>query len=232
MSREVLAAASIALLVFSMGCTGTAKERPEPVDPSGPLLGAGQAISMAEEYLYTQYDRTANIIPFTLTTKMQGYPCAWNGTDAGNATRWMMIFEGLTYQSGVYKHVTLAVTVAYVDGKLGARQTKVQSKAISQEEGDRLYHEMDNRSLATGILFDNHAVFVNASAAEHDPGPSHYLQSITMTIYDRFSSPNMPGQATWEVGWKYISNDGYEPKYVTAMLNASDGKFLKILPVG
>jgi hypothetical protein len=232
MARKLLAAASVALLVFSMGCTGTEKARPGPVDPSGPLLSAGQAISVAEEYLYTQYDRAAAVIPFTLTTKMQGDPCAWNGTDAGNATRWMMIFEALTYQSGVYKHVTLAVTVAYLDGNLGARQTRVQSKAISQEEGDNLYDELDNRSLATGILFDNHAVFINASAAEQGPGASHYLQSISMVLYDRFSSPNMPGRATWEVRWKYINEDTYEPAYGTVVLNATDGSFLKMLPAG
>jgi hypothetical protein len=108
----------------------------------------------------------------------------------------------------------------------------VQSKAVSQEEGDRLYHEMDNRSLATGILFDNHAVFANASAAENDSDPSHYLQSITMTLYDRFSSPNMPGRATWEVRWKYINEDTYEPAYSTVILNATDGSFLKMLPAG
>ena len=166
MRKEFLAAAAVFVLAFSMGCTGTQKARPEPIDPSGPLLGAARAISVAEEYLYTQYDQAATIIPFTLTTKMQGDPCAWNGTDGGNATRWMMIFEAITHVSGAYKHVTLAVTVAYLDGKVGARQTKVQSKLSSQSEGDRLYDEMYNRSLATDILFDNHAVFGNASAAE------------------------------------------------------------------
>jgi hypothetical protein len=223
---------AVFILAFSMGCTGTEKARPEPVDPSGPLLSAARAISVAEQYLYTQYNQTDTIIPFTLTTKMQGDPCAWNGTDAGNTTRWMMIFEALTYVSGVYKHVTLAVTVAYIDGKLGARRTMLQSNVISQSDGDRLYDEMDNRSLATDILFDDHALFVNASAAEQNPGPSYYLQSISMTLYDKFTSPNMPGRATWEVGWKYISNDGYEPAYSTVILNATDGSFLKMLPAG
>ena len=230
MRRDILAVTAVFIMAFSMGCTGTEKARPEPEDPAGPLLGARQAISVAEEYLSTQYDKAATILPFTLTTKMQGDPCAWNGTDAGNATRWMMIFEAITYISGVYKHVTLAVTVAYIDGNVGARQTRVQSKVISQSDGDRLYDEIDNRSLATDVLFDNHAVFVNASAAEFGPGTSHYLQSISMTLYDRFSSPNMHGRATWEVRWKYIAGDTYEAAHSTVILNATDGSFLKMLP--
>lgn len=232
MWRESLAVASLLLLMAAAGCIGTGKQRPEPANPSVGLLSAVQALSVAEEYLYTQYDRAAAIIPFTLTTKMQGDPCAWNGTGAGNATKWMMIFEAITYLSGVYKHVTLAVTVAYIDGKLGARQTRLQSKVISQAEGDRLFDEMDNRSLATNILFDNHAVFVNASAVERAPGPSYYLQSVSMTLYDRFSSPNMPGRTTWEVRWKYIANDSYEPAYSTVICNATDGSVLKVLPAG
>ena len=230
MRRDLLAVTAVFVLAFSMGCTGTERARPEPIDPSGPLLGAARAISVAEEYLSTQYDKAATILPFTLTTKMQGDPCAWNGKDAGNATRWMMIFEAITYISGAYKHVTLAVTVAVIDGEVGARQTRVQSKVITQSDGDRLYDEIDNRSLATDILFDNHALFVNASAAEQDAGPSHYLQSISMTLYDRFSSPNMPGRATWEVRWKYINGDTYEPAYSTVILNATDGSLLKMLP--
>jgi len=231
MRKELIAAAAVVLMVFAAGCTGTAKERPGPVNPSGPLLGASQAISAAEQYLYTQYDQTSTVIPFTLTTKMQGDPCAWNGTDGGNATRWMMIFEALLEESGAYKHITLAVTVAYVDGKLGARQTNVQSKTVSGAEADRLYDGMDNRSLAGGIIFDNHAVFANASAAETAPGAS-YLQSITMTLYDRFSSPNMPGSATWEVCWKYIDNDTYDAMKSTVVMSATSGSLLKVIPAG
>ena len=232
MNKKIASAAILLVLVLSSGCTGNAKTGPEPQDPGPPLMGAGQAVTAAEQYLDNYYNSTVIIVPFTLTHKLQGGPCAWSGSDAGNASRWLMVFEGMVAYAGSGRHLMLAVTVEYRDGRLGARHDTVRADVVQQGDADSVYGEIDNVSLASNISFDNHDIYEKADAAKWVPLSVYYLQSITMTLYDNGSSPYHPGAATWEVSWKYIAKDTLDASTSTVVLDASSGAVLKVVPPG
>jgi hypothetical protein len=195
-------------------------------------MGSNQAVSAAEQYLDEYYNGTVIIVPFTLTRKLQGSPCAWGGSDAGNASRWMMVFEGMVAYAGFGRHLVLAVTVEYRDGRIGVKHDTVSAEAIGKSDADRVFGEIDNASLASGISFDNHDVYMKADAAKWVPTSGYYLQSITMTLYDNSSSPRHPGMPSWEVSWKYIAKDTYDASFSTVVVDASGGEVLNVLPPG
>lgn len=227
-SRAILAAALV-LLLAAAGCTG-AKERPAPVNPPGPVMGATEALNAATSYLDSYYMGTAVIVPFTLVRKMQGGPCPWSGEGSGNATKWMMVLEGILAAGGFGRHVTVAVTAEYRSGKIGVRHEEVGSEAIGQADADRVMYDIDNVSLASNISFDSHAMFLKADPLKWNVSTElYYLQSISMTLYDRTTSPHGSEGPTWEAGWKYISKDSLEPTTTYVILNATTGAYIKTL---
>ena len=229
MRENVILAAVAAILVASAGCT-TEKEKPAPDNPSGPVLGAIAALNAATSYLDSYYMGTAVILPFTLVRKMQGGPCAWEGERAGNATRWMLILEGILAAGGFGRDVTVAVTVEYRSGKVGVRHVEVRSDIIGKEDADRVMDQIDNVSLASNISFESHAMFLKADPLKWNASEEvYYLQSITMTLYDRTTSPHGADGPTWEVGWKYIARDSLEAATSFVILNATDGAYIKTL---
>jgi hypothetical protein len=227
--RNGTVAAVLVLLVVSAGCT-TEKERPAPVNPSGPVMGPLEALNAATGYLDSYYMGTAVIVPFTLVRKMQGGPCPWEGERAGNATNWMMIFEGILASGGFGRDVTVAVTAEYRSGKIGVRHIEVGSVAIGQSDADRVMYDIDNVSLASNISFDSHAMFSRAEPLKYNMSSGlYYLQSITMTLYDRTTSPHGSDGPTWEAGWKYIAKDSLKPTTTYVILNATTGAYIKTL---
>jgi hypothetical protein len=230
MRTNGILAAVLVILVVSAGCT-TEKARPAPDDPSGPVLGALEAINAATAYLDSYYLGTAVILPFTPVRKMEGRPCAWTDERAGNATRWMMVLEGILAGGGFGRDVTVAVTVEYRSGNVGVRHVEVSSKVIGKEDADRVMNEIDNVSLASNISFDSHAMFSKAEPLRWNmSGELYYLQSITMTLYDRTTSPHGADGPTWEAGWKYIAKDTLKAATTFVVLNATSGALVKVLP--
>jgi len=232
MRRELAAAAVLAVLVLSMGCTGAPKVAPKPENPPGPVLGAIAALNAATSYLDSYYMGTAVILPFTLVRKMQGGPCAWAGERAGNATRWMLLLEGILAAEGFGRDVTVAVTVEYRSGKVGVRHIEVGSDIIGKEDADPVMDEIDSVSLASNISFDSHAMFLKADPLKWNVSEEvYYLQSITMTLYDRTTSPHGSDGPTWEVGWKYIGQDSLKAATSFVILNATSGAYVKTVPI-
>jgi hypothetical protein len=223
------AAAVLVLLVVSAGCT-TERAGPAPENPSGPVLGAVEALNAATAYLDSYYMGTTVILPFTPVRKMQGGPCAWTGERAGNATRWMLIFEGILAAGGFGRDVTVAVTVEYRSGKVGVRHVEVSSDVIGEEDADRVMYDIDNVSLASDISFDSHVMFARAEPLKYNmSGALYYMQSITMTLYDRTTSPHGADGPTWEAGWKYIAKDTLKAATTYVVLNATSGAYVKTL---
>jgi hypothetical protein len=219
----------VLLVAVSAGCT-TEKEGPRPQDPSGPVLGAAAALNAATSYLDSYYMGTAIILPFTLTHKLQGGPCAWANENAGNATKWMMVLEGILATEGFGRHVTVAVTVEYRSGKVGVKHQEIGAEQIQKEDADRVMDEIDNVSLASNISFDNHGLFQKADPLRWNVSKDlYYLQSITMTLYDRTTSPHGSDGPTWEVGWRYIAKDTLKAATSFVILNATSGAYIKTL---
>lgn len=229
MRPKAVLAAALAVLVAVAGCTSE-KPRPAPENPSGPVMGALEALNAATAYLDSYYMGTAVIVPFTLVRKMQGAPCAQDGARAGNATKWMLILEGILAAGGFGRDVTVAVTVEYRAGKIGVRHIEAGSEVIEQEDADRVMGEIDNVSLASNISFDSHAMFSNAEPLRYNMSKElYYLQSVTMTLYDRTTSPHGSDGPTWESGWKYIARDSLAPVTTYVILNATNGAHVRTL---
>ena len=200
------------------------------MNPQGPVMGATEALNAATSYLDSYYMGTAVIVPFTLVRKMQGGPCPWSGEGSGNATKWMMVLEGILAAGGFGRHVTVAVTAEYRSGKIGVRHVEVGSEAIGQADADRVMYDIDNVSLASNISFDSHAMFLKAAPFKWNASAElYYLQSISMTLYDRTTSPHGSEGPTWEAGWKYIAKDSLKPTTTYVILNATTGAYLKTL---
>lgn len=229
MRLKAVLAGFLVLSVVSAGCTAP-QEKPAPVNPSGPVLGAPEALKAATDYLDSYYMGTAVILPFTLVRKMEGGPCAWSGDRAGNATGWMMIFEGILAAGGFGRDVTVAVNVEYRGGKVGVRHVEVGSGAIGKEDADRVMRAIDNVSLASNISFENHAIFSKAELLKWNMSADlYYLQTIRMTLYDRIGSPHGSEGPTWEVGWRYIARDSLEATTTYVIINATSGEIVKAL---
>jgi len=230
MDRRYLSFLIVLLAVLASGCTSP-KEGPSPLNPSGPVMGAITALNAATSYLDNYYIGTAVIVPFTLTHKLQGGPCAWAGENAGNATRWMMVLEGILGAEGFGRDVTVAVTVEYRSGKVGVKHQEIGAEQIQKEDADRVMDEIDNVSLASNISFDNHAMFLKADPLKWNVSKElYYLQSITLTLYDRTTSPHGSDGPSWEVGWKYIARDSLKAATSFVILNATSGAYVKTLP--
>lgn len=231
MDRRYLSTIIVLLAVLASGCTSP-REGPAPVNPSGPVLGAVAALNAATSYLDSFYMGTAIILPFTLTHKLQGGPCAWANENAGNATKWMMVLEGILATEGFGRHVTVAVTVEYRDGNVGVRHQEIGAGQIQKEDADRVMDEIDSVSLASNISFDNHAMFLKADPLKWNVSKElYYLQSITLTLYDRTTSPHGSDGPSWEVGWKYIARDSLKAATSYVILNATSGAYVKTLPL-
>ena len=230
MDRRYFSIVIVLLVAFSAGCT-TEKEKPQPQDPSGPVLGAVEALNAATGYLDSYYMGTAVILPFTLTHKLQGGPCAWAGESAGTATKWMLVLQGILGAGGFGRHVTVAVTVEYRSGKVGVKHQEIGAEQIQKEDADRVMDGIDNVSLASNISFDNHAMFMKADHLKWNVSTElYYLQSITMTLYDRTTSPHGSDGPSWEIGWKYIAKDSLKAATSFVILNATSGAYVKTLP--
>jgi hypothetical protein len=114
---------------------------------------------------------------------------------------------------------------------VGVRHQEVGADVIQKEDADRVMGEIDNVSLASNISFDNHAMFLKAEPLKWNVSKElYYLQSITMTLYDRTTSPHGSEGPTWEVGWKYIARDSLKASTSYVILNATSGAYLKTLP--
>jgi len=231
MRRELFSVAVLLAVVLASGCTSTERQAPAVQRPIGPVLGALTALNSATDYLDSVYAGSVIIVPFTLTRKLQGTPCAWDGEGAGNATRWMMVFEAIVASGGFGRHVTVAVTVEYRGGKVGVKHAPVQSTEVNGSDADRVMDEIDNLSLASNISFDSHYMFLKADPQKWALSADlYYLQSITMTLYDASTSPHGSAVPTWEIEWKYIARDGYRPAVSTVVLDAADGALIKVVP--
>jgi len=222
-------AAVMVLLVVSCGCTENKSKptAPKPENPQGDLLDARSAFAMAKDYMNSQYNGSTVVVPFTLTKRIMGVPCAWNGTDSGNSTKWMMYLEGVMLQLGVFRHITIVVEAQYKDESVNITTDKPYVWVIQQGEVNQTYFSISSTNLEGYMAKRNsHEVFLMADATKGEPPANHYLLSMAMTL-DTNDTSTVVGTAAWTIKWKYLSNEDYAARYLTVVIDASSGKVLK-----
>jgi hypothetical protein len=229
MRRFLGIAAVMVLLVVSCGCTENKSKptAPDPINPQGSQLDARSAFAMAKDYVSGVYEGSTVVVPFTLTKRMLGVPCAWNGTESGNSTKWMMYIEGIMLQLGVFRHITVPLQALYKDGSVNITTDKPYVWVIQESEVNQTYYSLAAESLE-GYMGKrtNHEVFLMADATKGEPPANHYLYSAAMTLDCNNTSP-VTGTAAWSVQWKYLNNDNFKAKNITVVLDATTGKVLK-----
>jgi len=229
MRRQLLASAVLVVLILSMGCTGSARQKPGPKNPSPPLLDAGTAVSYAKQYTYGIYEGASIVVAFTVTHRVLGTPCAWNGSEAGNATNWMMFLEGIIYQLDSYLHIEIAVEVHYSKGEIFASHAKVSLRQLDYASINTTKKSIEDLSVEPYLSTGSHDLFLKADAARWSMTEKYYLQSINMTLNHNTTS-RIPGTATWEVAYRYIARSDYSASASVVVLDASDGRVLKVEP--
>lgn len=231
MHRKALVAAMLVVMVLSMGCTA-AKQKPEPVNPAGPLLDFATAVSYAKGYMYHQYQGSGIVVDWNVTRKMEGTPCAWNGADAGNTTRWLMYLEGVMIDVGIIRYIDYAVQMDYRDGKIYASSSKVDTRTIAQSEINATRQAILGVSLEPYLNNgnSNHDIFLRADEAKYAMSDQYYLHHINMTLYHNTTSPHAPGAASWEVGYQYIDKSDYSAKTTYVVVDAGTGRVMRAVP--
>jgi hypothetical protein len=233
MRTELAAAAVLLVLVLSMGCTGQAKVRPEPRNPSGsPTMSAAEGVLNGKDYMYRQYAGSGIVHAFAVTRKLLGTPCAWNGSGAGNATGWLMYLAGIMLESQTYRYIEYAVNVHYKGGEIFATSAKVAVRVMPATEVNVTAAGIDLFSLEPYLNIDSHALFVKADAAKLAPGDNYYLQSINMSLNHNTTSRYAPNTAAWEVAYRYAEKNDYSFAVSTVVLDASTWSIIKAVPPG
>ena len=231
MHHKAFTAAVLVVMVLSMGCT-TAKQKPEPVNPSGNLLDFATAISYAKEYMYRQYQGSSIVVDFNVTRKMEGTPCAWNGSEGGNTTRWLMYLEGVMLNAGTIRLLDFGVEIDLRNGNIYASSSKVENKIIAKSDINATRQAILDVSLEPYLVkgHSNHDIFVNADGAKWAMSDQYYLHHINITLYDNTTSPHAPGAASWEVGYQYIDKSDYSAKTSYVVLDPITGKVIRAVP--
>jgi hypothetical protein len=233
MRRQLAAVAMLAVLVLSMGCTSEPRVKPGPKNPAGsPVMDAAEAVSRAKDYMYRMYAGSDVVHAFTVTRKVLGTPCAWNGSGAGNATSWMMYIEGIMGQSGTYRYIEFAVNIHFTGNEVFATHAQVDIRVLPISEINATSTGIDLLSLEPYLNIDSHALFVRADAARLAPGDNYYLQSINMSLNHNTTSRYAPNIAAWEVAYKYAEKNDYSFAVSTVVLEASTWTIIKVVPPG
>jgi len=231
MRRELATVAVLAILAITMGCTGEPQTAPKPENPTEPLLlDAQDGVAYGLEYMSGLYKGSTVIHPFTVTHTLLGKPCAWNGTDAGNTTRWMLYIEGIMLNSGTYRFIEFAVDIHLRNGEMFASHVKIQINVLPQDKLNATAAGIDKVSLEPYLNVSSHDIFLKADAHKLAPDDRYYLQSINISLNHNTTSRYSPDIAAWEVAYRYIKKTDYSPAVSVVVLNAVTLDIIKVVP--
>jgi hypothetical protein len=231
MRRETLLAAALVLLVLLSGCTSPPTSAPSPKNPSGsPTMDAAQAVTTGRQYMYRLYAGSAEVHAFNVTRRLVGSPCSWNGTDAGNATSWVMYFEGIMYDASTFRYIEYAVDIHYKGAEVYITHAKVQVRVIKTAEVNATSDAIDAVSLEPYIGVYSHELFVKADAARWNISANYNLQSINMSLNHNTTARYAPSTASWEVAYKYYDRSDGSKAVSVVVIDAGTLKLLKVEP--
>jgi hypothetical protein len=231
MRREPLLAAALVVLVLLAGCTSPPKSPPSPKNPSGsPTMDAAQAVTAGRNYMYQLYAGSAAVHGFNVTRRLVGSPCSWNGTDAGNATSWVMYFEGIMYDASTYRYIQYALDIHYRGTEVYVTHARVQVRVLTASEVNATAASINAVNLDPYIIVNSHDLFVKADAARWNISANYYLQSINMSLNHNTTAHYAPLTASWEVAYKYYDRSDGSSAVSVVVIDAGTQKILKVEP--
>jgi hypothetical protein len=231
MRREALVALAMVGLLLLSGCTSSPAGPPSPKNPAGlPLLDVRQAVTYGRNYMYQLYAGSSVAHDFTLTRRMVGSPCAWNGTDAGNATSWTTYYEGIMYDGGDFRYIQYAVEVHFKGSDIFVSHAKVQVKKLSTAEVNSTARDIEAVSLEPYVNVSSHDLFVKADAARWNMSAGYYLQSINISLNHNTSARYAPSTASWEIAYRYYDRSDGAKAVSAVVIDAGTLKLLKVEP--
>ena len=187
-------------------------------------------MTYGREYMYRLYAASDIVHDFSVTRRLVGSPVAWTGTGAGNATGWVMYFEGVMHNSGVYRYIQYAVDVHYKGSEVFISHAKVQIKVLQPEAVNATSAAIDAVSLEPYINASSHELFLRADAARWNVSEGYYLQSVNMSLNHNSTARYAPSTASWEIAYRYYDRSGGPPAVSVAVIDAGTLKLLKVEP--
>jgi hypothetical protein len=227
MKGQLLGVSAIVLVMVISGCSSP-PSKPEPQNPSGTLLDPATASYFAKDYAYRLYEGSATIVPFNVTLKIQGTPAAWNGTEAGNCTTWLLYLEGVMHDVGKYRYIKLALEESYMDGQVYSKHSNVKISVIDQADLNATLNSIRMASIERYLVnASSHDLFLKAQAAKYEMPSAYYLQSISISLMHNTTS-TISGTAIWQVSWKYIDKGNGNAAFARVSMDAASGAVLKV----
>ena len=226
--KGTLVLVAVVLAMVMAGCTST-PAKPAPVNPAGTLLDPHAAVYFAKDYIYKLYGGSTVIVPFNVTVKLQGGPAAWDGTEAGNCTKWFMYLEGVMLDVSTYRYIKVAMEETYKDGQVSSSHADVKIRAITNSEVNATSQSIRAVSIEKYLAGNasTHDMLAKAQAATHAEPAGSYLQSLSITLFHESISP-VSGTALWQYSWRYISNGTGNEAFVKVGLSPIDGSVIKV----
>jgi hypothetical protein len=219
--------AAVLVMVIS-GCSSTSPSKPSPQNPSGTCLDPAAAVYFAKDFAYRLYQGSHTVIPFNVTLKMEGNPAAWNGTEAGNCTSWLLYLEGVMEDVGTYRYIKLALSETYKDGQVATLYHVLKKNVITSADLNATFRSIMSVSIERYLLnTSSHDLYIKADAARYAMPPAYYLQSISIFLMHN-STSDISGTAIWQVSWKYIANSSGNSAYAKVNMDAGSGAVLKV----
>jgi hypothetical protein len=220
---------AVALVMVVSGCSSSpAPSKPAPQNPEGTLLSPSAAIYFAKDYAYRMYSGSHAIIPFNVTLKMTGTPAAWNGTEAGNCTKWLLYLEGVMEDLGTYRYLKLAFEETYRDGQVYSKHANVKIATIPEADLNATLQSIMSASIERYLLnASSHDILLKADAAKYGMPPGYYLQSINISLMHN-STSTIPDTAIWQVSYRYIEKSGGGTAYARVSIDAGTGAVIKV----
>jgi len=225
---QLLFVSATVLVMVVSGCTSTTPSKPSPQNPTGTLLDPVTAAYFAKDYAYRLYQGSSTVIPFNATLKMQGGPAAWNGSEAGNCTNWMLYLEGVMYDVGTYRYIKLALEESYKDGQVYSKHSNVKINVINQADLNATLDSIKSISIERYLTnASSHDLLLKAQAARYEMPSAYYLQSISISLMHNTTS-TISGTAIWQFSWKYIDKDSGNAAFARVSMDAASGAVLKV----
>ena len=227
MTKSAIEITAAVLVLVISGCTSS-PSLPEPQNPSGTLLDPNAAVYFAKDYVYRLYQGSTIVIAFNVTLKLEGGTAAWNGTEAGNCSRWFMYLEGVVEDIGTYRYVKVAVEVAYKDGEVRSKHSNVRISVISVADLNATFNSIMGVSIERYFMnASSHELYLKAQAAMYEMPSAYYLQSISIALMHNTTS-TLPGTAIWQVSWKYIEKGNGKAAFTRVSMDAITGAVQKV----